>query len=43
MVFRLELSYTGNLNILDMKYFDASTIGYTLEQGIYEVSDFNSS
>ena len=31
MVFRLELSFTGNLNLLDMKYIDASTIRYTLE------------
>ena len=41
MVFRLELPYTGNLLILDMKYIDATTMRYTLEQGSYEVSDMN--
>ena len=39
MVFRFELSSTEILKRLDMKYIDASTTGYTLPPGVYEVSD----
>ena len=39
MAFRLELTYSEIDNTLDRKYYDASTAGYTLEPGIYELSD----
>ena len=39
MVFRTQLTYNENENILDTKFIDASTTGYTLEPGLYEISD----
>ena len=41
MVYRMELTYDGNIDILDKKYIGASTTGYTLPRGIYEISDLN--
>ena len=40
-IFRLGLTDTEILNILDTKYIDASTKKHTLEPGIYESSDIN--
>ena len=39
MVFRMELTNSEIENDLDMNNIDASTTGYTLESGIYEVSE----
>ena len=41
MVFRLELTYSKNENILDMKNKTAWSAGYTLPPGTYESSDPN--
>ena len=41
-VFRMELTYIEIEKILDMKYIDASTTGYTLPPGVYEINDINS-
>ena len=41
MVFRLELTYTEILNILDMNYIDASITRYILPPGVYEISNIN--
>ena len=39
MVFRLELSYTEILKIIEMISIDASTTGLTLPLGVYKFSD----
>ena len=39
MVFRMEWTYNEIENTFDMIYFEASTTEYTLEPGIYEISD----
>ena len=41
MVFRMELLYGEIENIIDMKYIDASSTGYTFPPGIYEITDIN--
>ena len=41
MVFRMELTYNEILDILDVKYIPASTVGYTRPSGLYEISDIN--
>ena len=41
MVFSMQLTYPEVVEILDTKYVDASCTGYTLEPGIYEISDIN--
>ena len=41
MVHRKELTYDESVDILDIKYFAGSTIGYTLQTGFYEISDIN--
>ena len=41
MVFGMELTYSEIEKILDVKYIDTSTIGYTLPPGIYEIDDKN--
>ena len=38
MVYKMELTYAENVDILDVKYNAESTIGYTKPPGIYEVS-----
>ena len=38
MAFRLEITYTEIFDTLDMKHVDTSTIGYTLEPGMYKIS-----
>ena len=35
MVFRMELTVSEIENIVDMKYFDAKSTGYTLPSGFY--------
>ena len=42
MAFRMELTYSEIESILDKKYFDTSTTGYTLPPRISEISDSNS-
>ena len=42
MVFRTEKTYDEIIDILDIKYFGASTFGYFLKPGIYEIIDLNS-
>ena len=39
MVSRMLLTYNEIENILDMKYIDAKSAGYTLPPGVYEVYD----
>ena len=41
IVFSFELTYSEILNILDMKYIDASSTGYTLPPGIHELTDID--
>ena len=41
MVYRMELTYDEIVVILETKYIAASTIGYTLPQAKYEISDIN--
>ena len=41
MVFRTELTYHEVAEILDTKYNDAKSTGYTLPPGIYKVSVIN--
>ena len=42
MVYRVELTFDGNMDVLDIKYTSAKSIVYTLFFGIYETSDINS-
>ena len=39
MVYRIELTCDLIVDIWRVKYIAASTIGYTLPSGIYEISD----
>ena len=39
MVIRNELIYDEIVDVLDLKYIAGSTIGYTLQPGIFEYSD----
>ena len=41
MIFRKELTFDEISHILDMKYIDGPTIGYSPPRGIYEITDFN--
>ena len=41
MVSRMEITYDETVDIIDIKYFVESTIGYTLPPGIYEVINLN--
>ena len=41
MVYRLQLTYDGIVDIFDFKYIPTSTKVYTLVPGIYEVTDNN--
>ena len=42
MVFRLELTFSEITEILDTSYIAASSTGYTLSTGIFEMSHLNS-
>ena len=39
VVYRFQLTYDENIDILDLKKFPTSTIGYILPPGLYETSD----
>ena len=39
MVYRMELTYDEIMDVLEIKYTSATSIGYTLPPGIYEISD----
>ena len=41
MVYRMKLKYSEIEYILDMKYIDGSSTGYTVPPGIYEIIDFS--
>ena len=41
LVYRIQLTYDENIDILDLKYIPATRAGYSLKPGIYEVSDIN--
>ena len=41
IIYRIELTYDEMVDIFDIDYIGASTIGYTLLPGIYEISDLN--
>ena len=41
MVYRMELIFDEIVDILDVKYIAASTIGYTKPPRTYEISDIN--
>ena len=38
MVFRMELTYSEMEKTIDMKYIPTTPVGYTLSQGIFEIS-----
>ena len=41
LVYRFQLTYNENMNILDWKYIPTKRTGYSLNPGIYEVVDLN--
>ena len=41
IVYRMELIYDEIMDVLDIKYISASSIGFTLAPGIDELSDPN--
>ena len=41
LVFRMELTYNENIDIIDLEYIPTKRIGYSLIPGIYEVVDLN--
>ena len=41
MAFRMQLTYNEIVDILNVKYFAGSTIGYTLPPGVYKIKDIN--
>ena len=41
MVYRLELSYHENIDVLDVKCIAGSTKGYTLAPGVYRITDIS--
>ena len=41
MVCRNELTSDETVDILDVKNFGATTVGYTLASGLYPISDLN--
>ena len=41
MVYRLQLTYDGILEILDVKFKARSTLGDTLSPGVYQIVDFD--
>ena len=40
-VYRMQLTYDEIVDILDVNYIPSKIIGYGIESGIYELSDFN--
>ena len=41
LVHRMQLTYDEIIDVLDLKYVSTKRIGYSLDLGIYEVSDLN--
>ena len=41
LVYRMQLTYDENIDVLDMKYISTKRTGYSLNPGIYEVVDLN--
>ena len=41
MVYRMDLTYDEIIDVLDIKYTSATSIGYTLPPGKYEINDLN--
>ena len=41
LVYRMELTYHENMEILDIKYFPSERKGYTLPSAIYQIGDIN--
>ena len=41
MNYRLKLTYSETLILLDMEYIKASTLRYTVEPGICKINDIN--
>ena len=41
LVYRMQLTYNAIMDILDLKYIPTKRTGYSLNPGIYEVSDLN--
>ena len=41
MLYRFQLTYDEIIDILDLKHIHAKRIGYSLNPGIYEVIDLN--
>ena len=41
LVYRMQLTYNEIIDILDLKYIPTKRTGYSLNPGIYEVSDLN--
>ena len=41
MVFKMALTYDEIVDILNVKYFAGSINGYTLQPGIFEISEIN--
>ena len=41
LVYRMQLTYNENINILDLKYIPTKRIGYSIEPNIYNVVDLN--
>ena len=41
LVYRMQLTYDENIDVLDLKYVSTKRIGYSLNPGIYEVIDLN--
>ena len=39
MVYRFQLTYDENIDILDLEYIPSKTTGYSLPPGVYEVTD----
>ena len=41
LVYRIQVTYDENMDIIDLKYIPAKRTGYSLNPGIYEVVDLN--
>ena len=41
LIYRMQLTYDEIIDVLDLKYISTKRIGYSLNPGIYEVTDLN--
>ena len=41
MVYRMQLTYDEIIDTSDLNYIPSKRIGYSLQPGIYEISDLN--